>query len=57
MAELSSNLLYNVGVCYFNGYDMTRAEIFFNEAIIIKPSYTKALHKRAVARFEMGKVE
>lgn len=51
MAELSSNLLCNLGYCYFNSHDMVRAEIFFGEAITINPKYIKALHKRALSRY------
>jgi len=55
MAELSANLLCNIGFCYFNSYDMSRADVFFSEAIMVNPKYTKALHKRALARFELQK--
>jgi len=36
---------------------MMRAELFLSEAIIINSKYTKALHKRALARYELGKYE
>ena len=57
MAELSGNLLYNMGVCHFNSYDMVKAEVFLSEAIVINPKYIKALHKRALARYELRKYE
>ena len=57
MAELSSIMLNNIGTCYYHGYDWMKAEIFLNEALIINPRYVKALHKRALARYEMKRYE
>jgi Tfp pilus assembly protein PilF len=57
MGEIRSNIFYNIGVCYFNGYDMAQAELFFNEAITLNPAYVKALHQRSIARLEMGRVD
>ena len=57
MVELSSNLLYNIGVCYFNGEDWKKADIFLSEAIIINKNYIKAIHKRALARYHLEKYE
>ena len=57
MAEISSILLNNMGTCYFNSYDWQRAEIFYSEAIVINPKYVKAIHKRALARFELKKYD
>lgn len=36
---------------------MERADIFFTQAIAVNPKYVKALHKRALARFELKKYE
>ena len=55
MAEISSNLLNNLGTCYFNGEDWTRADIYYTEAITINPRYVKALLKRAIARNNLKK--
>lgn len=55
MAEVSSNLLNNIGTCYFNGQDWVRAEIYYSEALTINPRYVKALQKRAIARNKLGK--
>lgn len=57
MAELSATLMCNMGFCYFNSHDMHRADLFFTEAIVINPKYIKALHKRALARFELKKYQ
>ena len=57
MGEISSILLFNMGSCYSNSYDYQRADIFYTEAIAINPKYTKALHKRALARYELKRYE
>ena len=57
MAEISSILMNNMGTCYLNSYDWQRAEIFYTEAITINPKYVKAIHKRALARFELKKYD
>jgi Tfp pilus assembly protein PilF len=36
---------------------MVRADLYFTEAIVINPKYTKALHKRALTRFELKKYD
>lgn len=36
---------------------MERADLFLSEAIVINPKYTKALHKRALSRYELKKYE
>ena len=46
-----------MGSCYFNSHDMVRAEFFYTEAIRINPNYIKALHKRALARYELEKID
>ena len=55
MAEISSQLLNNLGTCYFSNQDWAKAEIYYTETITISPNYLKALWKRALARREMNK--
>lgn len=54
MAELSANLLFNIGSCFFNQHKWKEAEMIYNEAITVNPYYIKALYKRAVARYELS---
>jgi tetratricopeptide (TPR) repeat protein len=47
MSELSSNILFNMGTCYFVLMSYKEAIKYYNQSILIKPTYVKAIHKRA----------
>ena len=57
MAEITANLLYNIGSCYFGLKQYQKSQLFFNEALTINQKYTKALYKRAMSRYEMSKFD
>ncbi len=50
LAEVSSNLLFNVGTCCFNQQKWKDAEVLYSEALTINPFYVKALFKRAMSK-------
>ncbi len=54
MAELTSNILYNMGTCYFILMSFRHALRFYDQAILIKPNYAKAFHNRALCHLEEG---
>ncbi len=54
MAELTSNILYNMGTCYFILMSFRYAIRFYDQAILIKPNYAKAIHYRALCHLEEG---
>jgi tetratricopeptide (TPR) repeat protein len=54
MAELTSNILYNMGTCYFILMSFRYAIKFYDQAILIKPNYVKAIHNRALCHLEGG---
>ena len=57
MAELSATLLNNIGACYYSAGDYKKGVIFFNEALMVKPTYIKALWKRALCQYELANYE
>lgn len=54
MAELTSNILYNMGTCYFILMSYRYAIKFYDQSILIKPNYAKAIHNRALCHLEEG---
>lgn len=57
LAELSANLLFNVGTCCYNQGKWNDAELIYNQAITVNPYYVKALFKRAMTRYELQEYE
>lgn len=57
MAEISANLLFNVGTCCFNQGKWKDAEMLYSEAITVNKHYVKAIYKRAMARLELNDYE
>lgn len=50
--ELSANLLFNIGQCFFYQQQWRQAVLMYNEALTINPQYGKALYRRALAQYE-----
>ena len=51
LKDLTSSLLFNVGTCLFNQQKWKDADYIYSEALTVKPTYVKALFKRAMARY------
>ena len=54
MAELTSNIFYNMGTCYFILMSFRYAIKLYDQAIMIKPNYVKAIQNRALGHMKEG---